>query len=130
MINKVKPINIPSYAHIKDVEVSSAFMGDSTITVKVEIDSDIKPDFSFDWVIEFRGERYVHPLRKPQASKENTSLYSSIDLTFTHWAELELKRYFFVEMTSIESGTAIPDKYIASLSLTLPDFITALNRVL
>lgn len=130
MINKVKPINIPSYAHIKDVEVSSAFMGDNTITVQVEIDGDIKPDFSFDWVIEFRGERYVHPLRKPQASKENTSLYSSIDLTFTHWTELELKRYFFVEMTSIESGTAIPDKYIASLSLTLPDFITALNRVL
>ena len=105
-------------------------MGEKTITAKVKIDGDITPDFSYDWEVEFMGERYVHPSRRPQASKDNTSSSSSVDLTFKHKAIVELQRYYFVEMTSIESGTAIADKYNASLGLTLPDFIIALNNVL
>lgn len=130
MIKDIIEVNFPEYATLSNAEIHRNFMGANTITSTLDIDGNIKPDFSHDWIVEFQGERYVHPLRKPQADKGNESLYSSINLTFTHWAEIELQRYLFVEMTSTDTGTAIPDKYVASMSLTLPNFTDALNRVL
>ena len=41
-----------------------------------------------------------------------------------------MKRNFFAEMTSIESGTAIASQYEVPMSLTLPNFVIALNNVL
>lgn len=130
MIKDITEINLPEYVTLSNAEVSHNFMGSSYITASVKIDGSITPDFSFDWIVELQGERYIHPLRKPQANKGNESLYSGVNLTFTHWAEIELQRYLFVEMTSTETGTAIPNKYVASMSLTLPNLIDALNRVL
>lgn len=130
MIHDIKEINFPEYATLDTATVSLSDMGEKTITATVKIDGQIAPDFSYDWIVEFQGERYVHPLRKPQASKENTSLLSQVELTFKHWAIHELSRYFFFAFPSTDSGTAIADKYIAPLSLTLPNFIVALNKVL
>lgn len=136
MIPDIKEVYFPKdengkqYATLSEAQVSLSDMGDKVITTTVKIDGSIVPDFSVDWEIEFQGERYIHPLRKPQASKDNTDIRSSIDLTFRHWAIVELQRYFFFELTSQTAGVAIPDKWIASLSLNLGDFITALNNVL
>ena len=130
MIREIKEINFPDYATLTEATVSLTDMGERTITTQIHIDGDIEPDFSFDWQIEFRGERYIHMARTPQASKDNTSMRSTIDMIFKHKAIVELQRYYFVEMASTESGTAIADKYEASLGLTLPNFITALNKVL
>ena len=41
-----------------------------------------------------------------------------------------MKRYYFVEMASTTSGTAIADKYEASLVLNLENFVDAFNLVL
>ena len=130
MIKDIREINLPDYATLSQATVSLNDMGDKTISTQVKISGDIVPDFSYDWEVEFKGERYIHPLRQPQASKSNESISSNIDLTFYHKTIWELKRYYFVEMTSIESGTAIADKYIASLGLNLKDFCTAVQRVL
>lgn len=130
MIQYIRQINLPEYAKISQATVIVTDMGERTINTQVKIDGDIAPDFSFDWEIEFDGDRYIMPLRKPQAEKGNDSLNSKIDLTFYHWAEYELKRYFFFEFSSEESGTAIADKYIASLSLNLTGLKDALNKVL
>jgi hypothetical protein len=35
----------------------------------VKIDGSITPDFSFDWEIEFKGERYIQPLREPHGCR-------------------------------------------------------------
>lgn len=130
MTKDIRELNFPSYATLSNATVNEADMGEKTITATIKIDGKVVPDFSYDWEIEFNGEKYIHHLRKPQATKENTDIRSSIDLTFRHWAIHELQRYFFVEMSSVVAGTAIPDKYEASLSLNLEDFIDAFNRVL
>lgn len=130
MIRDITEINFPEYATLSQATVTINDMGEKTITAQVKIDGQVTPDFTKDWLIEFKGERYIHPLRKPQAAKENTSLNSTVDLTFQHWAVYQLGRYYFMEMTSVESGTAIADKYIASLSLDLGNFVQALNKVL
>lgn len=130
MIKDIKEINFPEYATLSQATVNIADMGERSITTNIKISGDIVPNFSFDWEIEWKGERFIHTAREPQASKDNTSIRTSIDLTFKHWAIVELQRYYFIEMASTEAGTVIANKYEASLGLTLPDFIIAFNKVL
>ena len=130
MIKDIKELNFPAYATLETATAPIADMGDRTITSQVKIDGDVVPDFSYDWEVEFKGERYIHPVRRPQGVKDNTSRKSKIDLVFQHWAIYEMKRQYFVEMASTSAGTAIADKYIASLGLNLGDFVTAFNLVL
>lgn len=130
MIKDIQELNFPSYATLSSATVTLNDMGDRTISTQVKIDGSIVPDFSYDWEVEFKGERYIQPLRQPQASKGNESMRSTIDLVFYHKTIWQLKRYYFVEMTSTMSGTAIADQYIASLGLNLSDFCVAFQKVL
>ena len=130
MIPQIKEINFPEYATLSTATATLTDMGDKTITAQVKIDGSIVPDFSYDWEIEFQGERYIQPLREPQASKGNESISSIIDLTFYNKGIYGLKRYFFVDLATTESGTSMVDKYIVPLSLNLGEFIIALNNVL
>ena len=130
MIPNIRELNFPSYATLSQATVSLHDMGECIISTQVKIDGDIKPDFSYNWEVEFKGEKYIHSLRTPQALKDNTSICSKIDLTFQHWVIYELKRHYFVELASINAGTVIPDKYIASLGLSVSDFVTAFQNVL
>lgn len=129
VVNGVLQDGWPSYATMHEATVTLSEMGEHTISTQVRIDGDIVPDFE-GWELEFKGERFVLPIKDPQAAKDNTTRNSLVDLTFTSWPVNELKRYFFVEMSSINSSTAIPNKYIASLALDLPDFVDAFNLVL
>lgn len=105
-------------------------MGEKTITTQVKIADNITPDFSKDWEIEYKGEKYIHPLRTPQAKIDNTSRQSTIDMTFQHWAMYQLKRWMFFTVQPIETGTSIPDKYIASVNLNLGDLCELFKQVL
>lgn len=105
-------------------------MGEKTIASQVKIDGDIAPDFTYDWEIAYKGEKYIMPLRKPQGSKENTSLNAVIDLTFQHWAVYQLKRWWFATMADVDTNTAVADKYEASVSLNLRDFCNLFAKVL
>ena len=129
MIPQIKEINFPSYATLHQATVTLEEMGERTISTQVRIDGDITPDFS-GWELEFRGERFILPTLKPQASKDNSTRNSLVDLVFTSGSVHELKRYFFAEMSEIEQGTIIIDKYVASLRLNLTNFVAAFNRVL
>jgi hypothetical protein len=104
-------------------------MGDRVITTQVRIDGDIVPDFS-GWELRFKGERFVLPSDNPQASKDNTTRNSIVDLQFQSWAIQELKRYYFFEAASVSAGVAIADKYIAPVRLNVEDFVALLNQVL
>lgn len=130
MIHDIKELNFPAYATLSQATVSLNDMGERTITTQIKIDGGIKPDFSYDWEIEFMGERYVHSLRSPQALKDNSSVDSKIDLVFQHWVIRELKRHYFVQLAPVKAGTVIPDKYITPLVLNIVDFITAFKEVL
>ena len=130
MIKQIKEINFPEYATLSQAKVSINDMGDMSISAQVKIDGDIKPDFSYDWEVEFNGERYIQPYRSPQGTKDTSSASSTLELTFYHKAEWLMRSQMFIEMASTDSGTAIADKYEASLGLSLADFVTAFNKVL
>lgn len=135
MIKEIKELNFPKiggkqYATLTQATVVLQDMAEKTITTQVRIDGEITPDFTYDWEVEFQGEKYIMPLRQPQGVKENTSLDSTIDLTFHHWAIYQLNRWFFFTLADVAAGTAVPDKYIASVSLNLKDFCDLLSKIL
>ncbi|WP_297448737.1 interleukin-like EMT inducer domain-containing protein [uncultured Alistipes sp.] len=130
MIKDIKELNFPQYATLCHATVNLTDMAEKTISTQIKIDGDITPDFSKEWEVEFQGEKYIMPLRQPQGAKENTSLHSSIDLTFQHWAVHQLKRWMFFTVQPVETGTAVADKYIASVQLNLNDFINLFSQVL
>lgn len=129
MIPAITEINFPAYATLHQATVSLQEMGERTISTQVRIDGDIAPSFD-DWELRFKGERFILPHKDPQAAKDNTTRNSLVDLTFTSWANQELKRYFFFEPTSVNAGTVIADKYQASVNLNIEDFVPMLNQVL
>lgn len=137
MIRQIQEVDFPEYATLHQATITLAAMGERTITTQIRIDGDIVPEFGVTengvfrpMELVFKGERFVLPIREPQAAKDNTTRNSLIDLTFYSWPIYQLKRYFFVEMASTTSGTAIADKYNASLALNLENFVTAFNNVL
>lgn len=135
MIPAIQELNFPKidgkqYATLSHATVNLADMGEKTISTQVKINGDITPDFSCDWEVEFQGEKYIMPLRQPQGAKENTSLNSTIDLTFQHWAIYQLKRWMFFTVQPVETGTAVADKYIADVILNLGDFCNLFGQVL
>lgn len=134
MIPEIQELNLPRYATLSDATVTLNEMGDRTITASVKIDSDEFVEFigtdGNDWALRFRGEKFIMPLRKPQGVKDNSSVNHRYDLTFYSWITYQLKRYYFVELSSVGAGTAIADKYKASLGLNAVDFIDALDKVL
>lgn len=137
MIPEIRERNFPEYATLHQATVSLSTMGDRTITTQIRVDGSIAPEFGITengvfkpMELVFRGERFILPTREPQARKDTSTKNSLIDLTFYSWPVYELKRYFFVEMSSTTSGTAIADKYDASLALNLENFVDAFNLVL
>ena len=118
-----------SYATLHQATVSFAEMGERTISTQVRIDGDVVPDFS-GWELSFKGERFILNTKEPQAAKDNSTRNSLVDLTFVSWVVNELKRYFFFEPTSIDSSTAIADKYNASVNVPVEDFAVLFNKVL
>lgn len=130
MISDIKELNFPEYATLEGATVTLQDMAEGTITAQVKIDGNITPDFTKDWAVEFKGHKFIMPLREPQGSKENTSLKATVDLTFQHWAVWQLKRWLFFTVQPVESGTVVADKYIASVSLNLGDLCTLVGQVL
>lgn len=130
MIPQIREINFPEYATLSTATASLVDMGDKTITAQVKIDGSIVPDFSYDWEVEFQGERYIQPLREPQATKGYESISSIIDLTFYHKGIYDLKRYFFVSTVELEAGTLMADNYVVPLRLNIAEFVAYLNNVL
>lgn len=135
MIPDIKELNFPKidgkqYATLTHATANIADMGEKTITTQVKIDGNIVPDFSFDWAVEFQGEKYIMPLRIPQGAKGNTMLKSQIDLTFQHWAIYQLKRWPFVTIQQIAAGTYLPDEEVATVQLNLGDFCILFGQVL
>ena len=132
MIPQIVPIEgkFPESAIITQASATLNDMGDMSISIQVKM-TDVRPeDFAYDWEVEFKGERYIHAIREPQASKGNESICSVIDLTFQHWTVYQLRRFYFVKTAEIGSGTVSADKYIATLGVNLKDFYTEFNKVL
>ncbi|MBD5367242.1 MAG: hypothetical protein HDR82_09660 [Bacteroides sp.] len=130
MIKDIQELNFPEGATLSSASVSMVDMGEWTITSQVRIDGDVREAFARDWEVVFQGHKYIMPLRRPQGSKENTSWSPVVELTFVHWAQYQLKRWYFYTVQPGDAGVAWPDKYVASVSLNLGDFCKLLGLVL
>lgn len=137
MITEIKEINFPSYATLHRATVSLTDMGERTISTELRIDGDITPEYGV-WIdgvfhpmeLEFRGERFVLPVREPQAAKDDQRTESVSSLTFTSLPILQMQRYFFVQITPEETGVAVADKYVVPLRMNLTSFVGMFNTVL
>lgn len=135
MISEIKELKFPTiggkqYATLTQATAELVDMGEKNITAQIKIDGDIIPDFTEKWEVEFKGEKYIMPLREPQGAKGNESSKTTIDLTFQHWAIYQLKRWMFFTVQTVNTGTAIPDKYEADVNLNLGDFCKLFAQVL
>lgn len=135
MIPDITELNFPKidgkqYATLAHATPKLDDMGEKNITTQVRIDGEIVPDFSFDWEVEFQGEKYIMPLRIPAGEKGNESLKSEIKLPFQHWAIYQLKRWPFVTIQQIAAGTYLPDEEVATVQLNLKDFCILCGQVL
>lgn len=132
MVYDIKPIEgkFPENAIITQASATLNDLGDKTISMQVKMENPTPSDFSYNWEVMFNGETYIQPLREPQVNKSNESIYSIVDLTFYHKGIYNLKRYFFVDLASTESGTMMVDKYIAPLALNFGEFATLLTNIL
>lgn len=123
--------NFPSYATLHQATISFEEMGGRTITTQVKIDGDVTPDFSSSqWSLEYNGELFTLNTHTPQATKDNSTRCSLIDLTFESTPIQKLKQYFFVELSQVQVGTMIINRFVASLRVKAEDFIVAFGRVL
>lgn len=136
MIPDITELNFPKkdgkqYATLTHATVKHEDMGVKTITTEVRIDGDIVPDFSYDWAVEYRGEKYVMPLRIPAGNTGELSLGDTqIELIFQHWAIYQLKRWTFVTLQPIDVGEAIADEEVASVQLDLGGFCDLFGKQL
>lgn len=105
-------------------------MGERSITSTLKIDGEQPVVITEDWSVEFKGHKYIMPLREPQGAKENTNLNATIDLTFQHWAIYQLKSKPFFTVQSVDSNTVTADKYDGSVQLNLGGFCSLLSQVL
>lgn len=131
-MEQVKIITLPAdIALTGEIKVSCADMGEKTITATASINyqSD-EPIVPYDWELEYRGEKYIMPLREPGLSKGNTAFDVSGEMTFHHWAIYQLKRKYFTTIQLTDTGTAVADKSLAKVSLGLKDFCDLLGQVL
>lgn len=129
MIPQIQEVNFPSYATLHQASATFVEMGERSISTQVRIDGDVVPSFA-GWELRFKGERFVLPTVEPQAAKDTTTRNSLVDLTFESWIIQQLKRYYFFEPASIDTNTAIADKYVAPVRLSLSNFVALFNKVL
>lgn len=131
MIPGITEIGFPPYATLHQAEIMLEEMGERSISATVKIDGDIVPDFTgYEWSVEYNGEKFTLNTKTPQARKDDTSRCSFVDLVFTSFPISELKRYYFVELSEVQLGTMIINKFVGSLRVKAEDYIIALGRVL
>ena len=133
MITDFKPIlgaGFPNNVEITSASASFPDMGARAINIQCRFDGQTTPDLSKAWEFIYNGNKYIMPLRKTAGGKTNETISASMELPFQHWAEYALQQQYFFEIHSVQAGTVIPDKYIASVNLSFKDFCTLFNQLL
>lgn len=120
-------LDFPDNVTLTEAEISLQFMGEKTITAEVDVYGDLpKTELS----IRYGNDVYVTDINIQSAKKENTSEKHTISLTFIHEAIKKLRSLFFYTLAPAQSGTTVADKYEASVSLSIGDFVTHVNDIL
>ena len=120
--------NFPSNVRVKSAEVVENLMGERNITLKVEYCDNEPLNYSEDLRLTYKGEDYIMPTRKPQAEQSNENAQVNMEWIFEHEIQYWLKKYFFVTLQQLDSGAAVKDKYQASVSLNLVEFVNLLRQ--
>ncbi len=126
MIKKISETWLPEGVTLESATVNATDMDERSISATVTVPEG-KLVYEREWEVEFRGERYVMPLREPGATVDAEAGGTTVDVTFEHWAIRELKRWMFF---TVQARSELPDKYESSVELNLRDFCDLLGVVL
>lgn len=100
-------------------------MGMATISLDMFVQADMIPEFTSDWYVDFRGERFHLSTLEPAILKDNTSRFYRYSLIFRSERD-DLQRYQFADFVSVEE-TPQPVSYDFVLPLTIQEFIERVN---
>ncbi len=125
---KFEFLNFPSNIRVKTAQVEENLMGERNITLQVEYCDNEPLNYSEDLRLVYNGQEYIMPTRLPQASHSNDSAQVPMELVFEHEVQYRLKQKYFVTLHEVESHTPVKDKYQASVSLNLGDFVDLLSK--
>lgn len=129
MIRDITEVRLPEGITLSQASCRVPNMDESTITATIKVGRDNAIDSTQDWVVVWRGVKYIMPIRKPQGTKGNTEVKTNTEVTFRHWASYELQRWMFHTVAS-EGTTLAVEKYVADVRLNLKDFCTLFGQVL
>lgn len=107
---------------IASFSFSETDMDESTISCVVSIPG-AKPDFSFSWYMDMRGERFYLRSILPPVKKNNESLYYEYTLTFGSERD-NLKRYV---MANLVAGGQPRIEYTFAFNGTISEFAARFN---
>lgn len=113
------------FFNIESFTFDETDMGDAQITADLYLPADFVPNFSRDWYMEFRGEKFYNKTLQPSALKDTNSLKYKYTLTFES-QRADLKRYEFANMVAY-GGYPQPLSYDFTLPLTASEFISRYN---
>lgn len=129
MISGIKALNLPDNIKLAEVTVNLPDMGEKTITSQVKFEG-AEPLSSEPWAVEFRGEKYIMPVRRLGGEINNESWLPARDVTFEHWAVYQLKRWPFVTIQPIAAGEAVADEEVGDVRMSPANFLDLFSEVL
>lgn len=97
-------------AHISEFVFTEQDMGEATITCDVKYPAEVGPNFSLDWCITYKGEKFFLSTLQPPCIKDNKSIFYKYSLTFRSERD-DLKRYDMLDIVKSEEGDDIANKY-------------------
>ena len=105
---------------------SEADMGEASITCDIYLPQEVDPQFSLDWYIDYKGEKFYLSTLQPPAIKDNSLIRYKYSLTFKSERE-DLKRYDMLDIVKSDEGDPIPDKYSFSFQGDITQFVDRFN---
>lgn len=68
MIKDIKELSLPDGVTLSAADVIMENMGERTITAQVSVADSARLDTLSEWAVEFKGEKYVMPVKTPRES--------------------------------------------------------------
>lgn len=113
--------NMPQWAKPEKMDVTFADMSDAGLSYSIKVPADIDHDFSLDWWISVRGEKFYNTTLKPEGYKDDKSILYNYTLVFDS-ERRDLKRYIWVDIDK-RSGVPLIKSYANIFKLDLKEFV-------
>lgn len=127
MINDINfSENLPDWAKPEKMDVTFVDMSDASLSYSIKVPIEIEHQFSLDWWIEVRGERFYNKSLNPEGYKDDKSIMYNYTLTFESERSI-FKKFIWLDIDT-QSGVPLLKSYLNVFKLTLSQFADKLNE--